>query len=77
VNNKYENAARAEALLNDPIMKAAFDSVEANAIEAMISDDHDEGDREDARQLVKALRLLKEELIAHVYLKPKVEEDDG
>lgn len=64
-------ASEAGFLLKHPVLQEAFQNMEADAIERMLDDELDEGARESARQFIKAIRLVKDELEDYVLSKPR------
>ena len=62
-----EKAAMAERLLRDPVLVAAFDAIEAGAIEAIkISGPEQKELRETAYHKIQAIEAVLEELKSHI-----------
>lgn len=61
MNDIERKASRANELLNDEVMIEVFDSVEKNAIEAMITAKSDDERREQSDR-VRAIRAIRSEL---------------
>lgn len=61
-----QRAARAKALLEDPLLKEAFDMVHNAQVEAFTSDLCSDEQIMEARRVVRALRLVKDHLTSVV-----------
>ena len=60
--DKLQRAARAKALLDDPLLKEAFDVLENAQISLFTSQVCEAEQLMEAHRMVRALRLLKEQL---------------
>ncbi len=64
--DKLQRAARAKALLDDPLLKEAFDVLENAQISLFTSQVCEAEQLMEAHRMVRALRLLKEQLTSVV-----------
>lgn len=74
--DQLQRAARAKALLEDPLLKEAFDVVHNAQVEAFTSDLCSDEQVMEARRVVRALRLVQDHLTSVIVTGKMLERRD-